>query len=121
MQTEAKLNYSLPYKVYVALLTQSGTSAPTVTILENTIGTINWTYGGVGTSIATASVSGAFTANKTWMHVQNTNGGTYSGTAFAPSFGAPTTSLVLITFDTLTGNPQNGILSSSSVEIRVYN
>ena len=38
-----------PYKVYSALLTQTGTSNPTATVLENTLGqTITWSYNGVG-------------------------------------------------------------------------
>jgi hypothetical protein len=37
-------SYSTPYKVYSALLTQSGTDAPTAIILENTLGEIPiWT------------------------------------------------------------------------------
>lgn len=36
------------YKVYRALLTQTGTSAPTATILEDTINGITWNYDGVG-------------------------------------------------------------------------
>ena len=36
------------YKVYAALFTQVGTSAPTVTVLENSIGTITLSYGAEG-------------------------------------------------------------------------
>jgi hypothetical protein len=36
------------YKVYTALFTQVGTSAPTVTVLENSIGTITLSYGAGG-------------------------------------------------------------------------
>lgn len=40
---------SFPYKSYVALLTQSGTSAPVATVLENTLGfDVTWQYAGVG-------------------------------------------------------------------------
>ena len=38
------LNDPRPYKVYTALLTQSGTNAPVATVLENTTG-LNITYG----------------------------------------------------------------------------
>lgn len=38
-----------PYKVYTALLTQTGTDAPVATVLENTGNFGNWTYGGGGT------------------------------------------------------------------------
>ena len=37
-------NTGRPYKVYTALLTQSGMTAPVATVLENTIGDINWSY-----------------------------------------------------------------------------
>lgn len=51
-------------KVYRALLTQTGTSAPTATVLENTLGgTVVWTREGNGDYDGT--LSGAFTANKT--------------------------------------------------------
>jgi len=36
------------YKIYSALFTQLGSNAPTVTILENTIGNIVWSYNDVG-------------------------------------------------------------------------
>jgi len=38
-----------PFKVYKALLTQTGTSAPVATVLENTLGfTVDWVYGAEG-------------------------------------------------------------------------
>ena len=47
------------YKKYVALMTQSGTGAPTATILENTLGgTLVWTRDSSGTYIGT--LVGAF-------------------------------------------------------------
>ncbi len=52
------------YLVYTALLTQSGTSAPVATVLENTLGgTVVWSRDVAGIYVAT--LSGAFTANKT--------------------------------------------------------
>lgn len=51
-------------KRYVALLTQTGTSAPTATVLENGLGgTVVWARSNVG--IYTATLAGAFTENKT--------------------------------------------------------
>ena len=52
-------------KVYKALLTQSGTAAPTAVVLENTLGDIVWGYSTTGTY--TATLSGAFTENKTFI------------------------------------------------------
>ena len=52
------------YDVYTAILTQTGTSAPTATVLENTLGgTVVWTYNAEGSYIGT--LTGAFTADKT--------------------------------------------------------
>jgi len=51
------------YLKYVALLTQSGTSAPTATVLENTLGgTVVWSYLSVGQYVGT--LTGAFVENK---------------------------------------------------------
>lgn len=51
-----------PYKVYTALLTQTGTDAPVATVLENTIGDIVWTRDGAGRYQGT--LVGAFTRDK---------------------------------------------------------
>ncbi len=55
--------YLFPAKKYIALITQSGTNAPTVDILENTIGNIVWTRSGVG--VYSGTLVGAFTTDKT--------------------------------------------------------
>lgn len=51
------------YKIYTALLTQSGTASPTATVLENTIGDIVFTRDDVGYYIGT--LADAFTIGKT--------------------------------------------------------
>lgn len=52
------------YLAYTALLTQTGTDAPTVTVLENTLGgTVVWTRDDVGSYKGT--LAGAFVNNKT--------------------------------------------------------
>jgi len=56
-----------PYKVYSALISQSGTAAPTATVLENTIGAIVWTRTSAGTYSGT--LTGAFTASKTFSQL----------------------------------------------------
>jgi hypothetical protein len=53
----------VPYKKYVALMTQTGTAAPTVVVLENTIGDIVWTRDSTG--IYEGTLTGAFTLDKT--------------------------------------------------------
>jgi hypothetical protein len=57
------------YKKYIALITQSSTSAPTVIELENTIGPIVWTRSAVGIYFGT--LTGAFTSNKTYITLSN--------------------------------------------------
>jgi len=55
------------YKVYTALLTQSGTDAPVATVLENTLGgTLVWTRYSAG--IYKATLSSVFTENKTVVY-----------------------------------------------------
>lgn len=56
-----------PYKVYSALLTQSGTDAPVAIVLENTLGdTVVWSRNDVGYYVATIS-GNKFTQNKTFV------------------------------------------------------
>jgi hypothetical protein len=55
------------YKVYKALLTQTGTDAPVATILENTLGNVVWTRDNVGSYKAT--LTGGFTINKTGISI----------------------------------------------------
>lgn len=52
-----------PYKIYCALMSQQGQNAPTVTILDNSIGEIVWTYNAIGQYIGT--LEDAFPLNKT--------------------------------------------------------
>jgi hypothetical protein len=53
-----------PYKVYTALLNQTGTDAPIATVLENTLGgEVIWSRVGVG--IYSAILANAFTADNT--------------------------------------------------------
>jgi hypothetical protein len=52
-----------PYKVYIAVMAQSGTNPPQATILENTIGEITWTR--VSAGIYRGYLSSGFTVNKT--------------------------------------------------------
>jgi len=58
---------SRPYKVYTALLTQSGTNAPVATVLENTLGEITWTRGSFGQY--TGNSSEILTLNKTLVFI----------------------------------------------------
>lgn len=60
------LEANLPYKVYTAIVTQSGTNAPVPTILENTLGaTPTWTRAGAGNYKIT--LTDAFTIGKSFV------------------------------------------------------
>ena len=52
------------YQRYIALITQTSTSAPTVIELENTIGPIVWTR--VSQGVYNGTLTGAFTLDKTY-------------------------------------------------------
>ena len=63
-------SYEPPYKVYTALLSQSGTDAPVATVLENTLGgDIVWTRTDIGKYKGV--IEGGFDANKTYYSCSN--------------------------------------------------
>lgn len=107
----------LPYKVYTALLTQSGTDAPVATVLENTLGgTVVWTRTNAGNYVGT--IAGVFVDGSTFIlpniyGYQDTN-----GAGFYLNVGDVNTILVH-SFDGGTGS--DGVLVNASIEVRVYN
>lgn len=104
-----------PYKVYTALLTQSGTNAPVATVLENTLGfTPTWIYSDVGTYQINNAL---FTENKTTVNVfLNVNGNNYSFPSTVFGSNIVVTSVFLFDYTYM-----NGILNNTAIEIRVYN
>jgi hypothetical protein len=56
-----------PYKVYTALLTQEGSQAPVATVLENTIGNLEWSYRSDG-YYELYNIDGPFTFDKTFIN-----------------------------------------------------
>ena len=108
------------YKCYVALIGQIGTNAPTVTILENTIGAIVWSYVSPGVYLGT--LSGAFTAAKTTCEI-STISNMYN-INFSLQRNNNSNQVFLQTLSSGTGT--NGLLAalgdnSAKIEIRVYN
>lgn len=104
------------YKKYVALLTQTGTSAPVATVLENTLGgTVVWTRAGEG--YYTATLAAAFPLAKTTIQIQPSamDRGFGAGNNEA---GTPSSELYVET-GTL-GVPADGLINTQYVEIRVY-
>lgn len=104
------------YKVYTALLTQSGTSAPVATVLENTIGAIVWTYENPG--VYFAHLAGAFPVAKTQVFITKTKSGSLVN-SLNDEDNEPSDN-VLVSTTNLSGTNQNGWLYLTSIEIRVY-
>ena len=100
---------NLGYTSYVALVNQTGTAAPTATVLQNTTGgTIAWVrdslgnYGGVITG-------GAFTAGKTLVFV-NQGGGTSTANI---QWSSSATKVIIST-------GADNVLAKASIEVRIY-
>lgn len=106
-----------PYKVYTALLTQTGTSAPTATILENTLG---------GTVTLSRTGSGAYkltlpsTVTPTKVGCFFSFGGNNStNMSSAITIEAGGTYVQLATYNS--GTQSDALMTTATVEIRVYN
>ena len=111
--------FNLGYTVYTALITQTGTTAPVATVLQNTTGgTIVWTRPsnpGVGRYVAT--ISGAsYTANKTVVIV--TSGGN-SDMILRPVVSS-TTTVDWYNIDSSDNAVSDTISATTTVEIRIY-
>lgn len=106
-----------PYKVYQAILSQSGTTAPTPTVLLDEIGDISFTYSSVGVFTIDSSGS-SFTASKTV--VLNGNDGN-PNESVQTSVGA-TNQISLFSYAQSGGTYTltNGVMGSTFIEIRVY-
>lgn len=111
------------YKVYSALLTQSGTNPPVATILENTLDTpIVWEYIGVGEYSASGIT---WDPLKTVIEIYKSSSFGYITPFEYISFGIHNTNEQLLlqsgTVDSdLVLTLYNGILYRNFVEIRVY-
>jgi hypothetical protein len=106
--------YLKPYKVYSALISQSGTSAPTVTVLENTIGTIVWARSASGDYNGT--LTGAFTASKTFAQLTLN----YVGASVTGYSVRSNNNVVLVQTIDASNTGVDSKLNSASLEIRVY-
>ena len=107
-----------PYKVYTALVTQSGSSAPTAIVLENEIGDIVWTR--VDTGTYRANLTNAFPPAKTGLIVGPVNFFGGSAMALGRESGDNIDRIELWVLDGF-GNNVDGALDKTLVEIRVYN
>jgi hypothetical protein len=114
------------YKVYTALVSQTGTTAPTVVVLENTLGVdITWTYTSTGNYAGTIP-SGTFTADA-YLTTPSTavqtaaNNINYKVALRIDNSDVTYKTLVLTSLNCNSGNLVNSVLGSQPIEIRVYN
>ena len=109
---------TIQYKVYTALLTQSGVTAPVATVLENTIGAITLTYSAPGEYYITSS--SLFTTGKVYAVITNNWDAFDTGSIMTMTLTPQSASSIYIR----TGNVDShydDILNNTPFEIRVYN
>ena len=107
----------VPYKSFIGVLNQSGTSAPTITGgYSQLTGILTFSRTSVGTYKVTNSVA-EFIANKTFVFHQNGTG------AYNRLFQFSVSSTTEITFNTWTGGGSldDGLLAGDSFEIKIIN
>ena len=102
------------YERYIALITQTSTNAPTVVELENTIGPIIWSRKTTGEYSGT--LSGAFTANKTYATISQT----LADSIVMISTTANDINLITTNLHSPTAAKHDGHLNKNTIEIRVY-
>lgn len=121
MKAVADLSLS-PYKSYVAQISQTGTSAPTVEqLFENGLGgTPVWARTGVGAY--TLTITGAFVVNKTITFPRDISLVVSVPDEFANAVSINRTDANVVSVETFAnGVSTDSILNSFPLEIRVYN
>lgn len=110
---DSVVSAGLGYTAYAALISQSGTNAPTATVLKNNTGhTYTWARTGSGTYTITAN-GNAFTNNKTVVF--NNNGLSTGSFGFASAIWTRTSDTVV----TITTGG-DGRITNGSFEVRIY-
>jgi hypothetical protein len=97
-------------------LTQTGGDDPVATVLQNTIGNIQWYRDGSGYYYVYSDTA-LFTSGKTFVTVSHSN---YNLDGTTPYYIDGTNYVYVMTLNT-TWEYTDGILHDTSVEIRVYN
>jgi hypothetical protein len=107
------------YKIYSALLTQTGTADPVPTVLENTIGNIQWSRDLINAGEYYAVLTGAFTLDKTFYLSQvTTHNSPQTVEIIMNRVDDDTISLKTL----LSGSGfTDDFLSNTPIEIKVYN
>ena len=109
------------YKVYTALLTQSGTDDPIAIVLENTIGDIVWSRTAAGTYAA--ELEGAFILDKTFSSATFNWEDSAEGSKSIGIARVSDDRVVLRTSDGALGGTgiDNLMTDITSIEIKIYN
>ncbi len=104
------------YKIYTALLTQTGTTDPEAIVLENTLDILpDWSYENVGVYYIN-NIN--FDIQKTFYVISPLGNPNYRvGTLFDLGFNR----VKVYTQNQFSLSPQDDILTKTSIEIRVYN
>ena len=108
MSTQITISGQVPYKSYTALVSQNAANAPTAVVLENTIGAVTWAY--ISTGYYQLQLVGAFPAGKTFCPIVVVS----NAPEFATNYGGALDFIEILTSG-------DNILSSTPIEIRVYN
>jgi hypothetical protein len=107
-----------PYKVYSALLTQSGVADPVATVFENTIGEITWTRDSESNGVYFADSSNLFT-EKIMLLLFANSPDAEGGQAIFSLVKQSNNRLVLVS--AMSGTAMDNLLYNTPVEIRIYN
>lgn len=121
-QVKANANFTELYNAkdaylkYVCNLNQTGTAAPTVQVLENTIGNIVWTRTAVGQYAGT--LSGAFPNNlKVWFSKVNSQG---TSQTYNATLTHTTSNIILLIVRAADNTTLTDDIYLATFEIRVY-
>ena len=113
----------LPYLLYTAILTQTGTTAPVATVLENTFNETFSITRPTGIAVYNIeSVNSSFTAGKTFVILQSVTSFTTGNIVINQVFNISTSAINIRTFDT-SFTPAEATFANPnifSIEIRVY-
>lgn len=112
---------SVNYKVYTALLTQTGTNAPVATVLENTLDTeVIWEYIATGNYRSNIIPTLEDTHTAVFLQTVIVDGeNNLIQYSILNDFGVKT--VQLLTKSTSSPFGKNGVLYKTPIEIRVYN
>lgn len=105
-----------PYRVYTGLISQTGTSNPTVVIMENTIGNIVWTRTTNGQY--QGYLPGEFLAVKTFLLTSSDYA--INPTNQARQFFRSSDDYISISTQ-INGIIADGLLDNTPIEVRIYN